>query len=494
MSSMRCIFMGVWMLCSVSACASENVVDGEMQVVDGEMEVADDEMMMDGVDDEMDVADDEVDVVADEAEGVDVMLTYHRDLRPVVTKNCIVCHNSQGIAPFALEEYQDLIDNIFFVIPAVEAGVMPPWPADDTCHPITDSRSLDTETRSLFRLWRDQGMLEGDPGDYVMPEEPPKRSPLGDITSTIEMDTSYVAQRRTPGQEDEHRCFLLPVGIEQETYMRALQVIPSSRAVHHLQVHRIPMESVAEAEARDAGSPGPGYPCFGDSASGSYNLFSWHPGAEIIQFDDDTAAYLSAGSRLALQIHFNLDGFASDEEIPAERTRVNLWLLPEGEVPEYVVVRFFLSGGPINLPPGEPLVVIEQATRMGDIGVEGGSFAPGEFIGHTPHMHWLGQEFLAWLQPVGGEPACLVDVPKWNFDWQLDYWYPRERYIPFGADDVVTVRCGYDNSVENQPIVDGAQQAPQRVTFGQSSTDEMCLNHTWVRYDREAYLASRPGR
>jgi hypothetical protein len=128
---------------------------------------------------------------------------------------------------------------------------------------------------------------------------------------------------------------------------------------------------------------------------------------------------------------------------------------------------------------------------MGDVGVEGGAFAPGEFVGHTPHMHWLGRQFLAWMQPASGDPTCLIDVPSWDFNWQLDYWYPREKYIPFDENDVVTVRCGFDNSPENQQVVQGMRLPPRQVLFGESSTDEMCLNHTWVRYKRDAYLTAR---
>ena len=430
-----------------------------------------------------------------DGDGPAEALTYHRDLRPVIYTSCLACHHETGIAPFGLETYEELVNTIFLVIPAVEEGVMPPWSANDDCHEIADSRRLDDDTRALFRQWRDDGMLEGDPADFVMPERVREKPPLGFATRTMEMAESYVPVRTLPGEEDEQRCFLLPEGIEEETYMRALEVVPSTRAVHHLQVHRIPAASVAEAERRDAEAEGPGYPCFGNSASGAYNLFSWHPGAEIIQFGEDEAAYLSPGSRIALQVHFNTDGFGRDEELPSELTKVNFWMLPKGELPDYVVIRFFLSGGFLNLPPGESSISVDRATTMGNVGVEGGdTFMPGEFIGHTPHMHWLGVDFNVEIERPDGERVCLIDVPKWDFEWQLDYFFPRDAYVPFGPDDIARVHCGYDNSPANQPIIQGVQQAPRRVYFGQSSTDEMCLNHTWVRYKREDYLAARPAQ
>jgi len=417
-------------------------------------------------------------------------VTYHRDLRPVVEESCLPCHESGGIGPFALESYDDLVGSFPLVLPAIESGAMPPWPAADGCHDIHGVRRLPDETVEMFRTWQAIEMPEGREKDY---EPPPgdELPPLGEPTLEITMDVPYATHRLQPGEEDELRCFLLPEGIDEESFMRALEVAPSTNTVHHLQVHRVPAESVAAAQEVDAVSAAEGWPCFGDSAEGSYNLFSWHPGAEVIRFGQDEAAYLSEGSRLALQVHFNADAYEVGEPIPEEQTTVRLWLLPQDELPDYVVVRFFLSGGAIFLPPGQQAVDVTQMNAMSDSVVEDGGFIPGEFIGHTPHMHWLGEGFNVTLHREDGEDECLIDVPQWDFDWQLDYWYPKDKYVAFDETDMVTVTCNYDNGPANQPYVGGQQQAPRFVTFGQSSTDEMCLNHTWVRYEREAYLAAR---
>jgi hypothetical protein len=43
------------------------------------------------------------------------------------------------------------------------------------------------------------------------------------------------------------------------------------------------------------------------------------------------------------------------------------------------------------------------------------------------------------------------------------------------AGDTVRLTCRWDNSAANQPIVDGVQQQPREVRWGESSLDEMCL-------------------
>lgn len=44
--------------------------------------------------------------------------------------NCTSCHHSGGIGPFALETYQDAVDNAANIQENVVGGEMPPWPAD----------------------------------------------------------------------------------------------------------------------------------------------------------------------------------------------------------------------------------------------------------------------------------------------------------------------------------------------------------------------------
>jgi hypothetical protein len=37
--------------------------------------------------------------------------------------------------------------------------------------------------------------------------------------------------------------------------------------------------------------------------------------------------------------------------------------------------------------------------------------------------------------------------------------------------------CEYDNSAANQPVIDGVQQPPKDVAWGEGTADEMCLNY-----------------
>ena len=54
--------------------------------------------------------------------------------------------------------------------------------------------------------------------------------------------------------------------------------------------------------------------------------------------------------------------------------------------------------------------------------------------------------------------------------------------LPLMAGDSVEAVCGYDNSVNHQPVVDGVKrEQPITVTPGEGTSDEMCLHYVWLR-------------
>jgi hypothetical protein len=74
-----------------------------------------------------------------------------------------------------------------------------------------------------------------------------------------------------------------------------------------------------------------------------------------------------------------------------------------------------------------------------------------------------------------GTSQCMLDIQNWDFNWQRTYWL--EHPITLLQDDQLRITCVYDNSQENQPTVNGVQQTPRRVRWGESSFDEMCMTY-----------------
>ncbi len=130
------------------------------------------------------------------------------------------------------------------------------------------------------------------------------------------------------GGKDEYRCFLLDPELAEDTFVTGAEVLPGRvEIVHHAIIFRVGPDEVATAEQADQGDPGTGWTCFGGTAfpgRGGANVVSaldsapwlsaWAPGGGENVFGPGTGVLLEAGSRLVLQVHYNLrNGAAPDD-------------------------------------------------------------------------------------------------------------------------------------------------------------------------------------
>jgi hypothetical protein len=89
------------------------------------------------------------------------------------------------------------------------------------------------------------------------------------------------------------------------------------------------------------------------------------------------------------------------------------------------------------------------------------------------HEHLLGKSFRMDLVHRDGSSSCLLSIPKWSFHWQATYQFKAP--ITTSAGDQIRVTCEWDNSAQNQPIVDGRREPPREVHYGETTADEMCI-------------------
>ena len=67
------------------------------------------------------------------------------------------------------------------------------------------------------------------------------------------------------------------------------------------------------------------------------------------------------------------------------------------------------------------------------------------------HMHVRGKSFQYQhqLTTADGKSETLLDIPHYDFNWQLRYDYAQPRVIPAGS--TVKVTAVFDNSTNNNP-------------------------------------------
>ena len=97
-----------------------------------------------------------------------------------------------------------------------------------------------------------------------------------------------------------------------------------------------------------------------------------------------------------------------------------------------------------------------------------------------PHMHLLGTSIaVSALFAKGGE-TTLVDIPHWDFHWQGGY--ELQKAVKLAPGDSVRVKCSWDNSAAHQPLLAGVKAQPRDVSWGEKTTDEMCLGFLYITF------------
>ena len=108
----------------------------------------------------------------------------------------------------------------------------------------------------------------------------------GERRVTVRMPAAYTPSAPTGVGTDDYRCFLLDPKITTDSYITGFNVRPGNPdVVHHVILFRVPPDLVAQAERKDAETPGQGWTCFGTSGlsnDGSIDdapwLGAWAPG------------------------------------------------------------------------------------------------------------------------------------------------------------------------------------------------------------------------
>jgi hypothetical protein len=401
--------------------------------------------------------------------------TYYQDVKPIVDAKCTMCHVAGGIAPFPLDSFAEIVDRASVVKEEIAAGTMPPWPPNDDCNDYVGNRSIDDAQRQTIIDWVDQGAKPGDPANPGAPLDV-EQIALSRVDRTLEMPVDYTTTA-TALAPDDYRCFVLPWQETGTKYVTGFRATPGdARIVHHVVAFLAEPGQVATYNALDAAEAGVGYTCFGGSGGPSMTLVgTWVPGQLGSDFPAGTGLRINEGSAIILQVHYNV----TTTQPGPDRTSLEFKL--DDTVTK--VARTLPFANPTWLSnPASMLIPAGASDHVHQFQIN-----PSLFLGYSTfdiyaaglHMHQLGTRAKLELVPGDGSPnKCVLQIDDWNFHWQGSYGLRQP--MRFSPGDQLRIECHWDNSPEHQPIVNGQQQPPRDVTWGEGTSDEMCLGGFYV--------------
>ncbi|MDO8307929.1 MAG: monooxygenase [Actinomycetota bacterium] len=333
----------------------------------------------------------------------------------------------------------------------------------------------------------------------------------GESLLPVSMARAYTPAKQN-GAWDDYRCFILDPRLDADAWLTGTRFVPGNAAVvHHIILFQLDADRVAAAQEKDAAEPGAGWSCFGgpglqvttkparSAFSAAPWLAAWAPGGSDHVIPDGLGVRMAAGSRVILQVHYNLRAGRGPD-----RTRLELRTRPADHSMTALHTR--LLAAPVELPclPGEKGRLCDRSASIADTVKRFGYGAletisglasvcrptsPNPGPGQTqscvwgvpedmivyaaaPHMHLLGSSMTIESNPGTPRAQTLLDVPRYDFDRQGATWLAQP--VLLGAGDALRITCTWDTALRRLlPAFAGVK--PRYVTWGEGTTDEMCL-------------------
>lgn len=369
-------------------------------------------------------------------------VTYHRDVARIIQANCVECHHSGGVAPFALYSLDAVIEHAGMIRKQVERGAMPPWfaaPLEGVTHsPWGNDRSLSGRDRADLLAWLASDRPQGDVADAPMPRQFPVEWSIGkpDAIIAAAKPVAVKAEGTMPYQH-----VMVTTDFPEDRWVRGYEILPTAReVVHHVIV------TVFEKGRKVRGG--------GDEGTEGY-WAAYVPGNTKQIYPEGFARKLPAGATVSFQIHYTPNGKAVEDT-------VRMGLLFAKEPPEYVVHTSSLANHRLSIPAGAANHV-ETAQRKLPVDINA--------MAWMAHMHVRGKAFKFEAIAPDGKTETLLDIPRYDFNWQLRYDYALPRFLPRGT--TIKITAVYDNSSANPANPDPTKT----VRWGQQTHDEMMIGY-----------------
>jgi hypothetical protein len=408
-------------------------------------------------------------------------VTFSEHVAPIVFANCTPCHRPGEAAPFSLMSYRDARPLARAIAAATASRAMPPWKAGLSDYPFVNARQLTGVQIATIQRWVSDGAVEGDPARLPALPKFTEGWQLGPPDLTVTMDQAFEVPARGP---DIYRNFVVPLNLDRDTWIRAIDFRPSARSVVHHSLFFL--DATGASRERDASDPLPGFPggmgggrvagagrgrgglqaLLGAPGSAAGNdpvarfagqLGGWALGGRALELPSGLAFFVAKGSDLILSTHFHPSG-----KVAHEKSTVGFYFAPSPPTQAFTTVQlppiFGVFEG-LDIPPDDAHYTLKDSFVLP---IDVRAFSTGA------HAHYLGKQMRLTATFPDGTMKTLLRIDDWDFSWQERYRFAEFVSLPKGTR--LDAEISYDNTAANKR---NPSQPPVRVSWGEESTDEM---------------------
>jgi len=403
-------------------------------------------------------------------------VTFHKDILPILQRNCQTCHRPGQVAPMSFLTYQSTRPWAKAMKAAVAAKKMPPWFADPQVGHFSNDRSLQQSEIDTIAKWADSGAAEGDAKDAPPPVEWPEGWQIQPDIIVKGPATEVPAHPKN--NVIEWISVTVPSGFTEDTWITSVQIKPEYPAVtHHICLGFNPHTPdvkyfVPEWQDKERGEDGSALPdkgpTFGRFTGRPRSMVEdcYLPGNIAADYRGINAAKLvPAGSDITLNLHYTPNGTAVTDHV-----QIGFTVTKDSPERRYLS---FSSSAPTNpklfaIPPNDPNWQSPPAEATFDQDVE--------LVYMMPHMHVRGKDMTYTLEYPDGRKEVILNVPHYDFNWQLGY----ETSIQVPKGTKLRIDAHFDNSPNNKFNPD----PNKTVYYGEMTWEEMMFPFFGVVVDK----------
>ena len=406
------------------------------------------------------------------------VITYSKDVAPILQRHCVVCHRANDIAPMSLMTYDEVLPFARMMRESVVQRKMPPWHADPKVGEFTNDARLSDEEIATIDAWVKGGTKQGEamdaptaavltPGWHIKP----------DVVLTIP------EQMVTKAAQDDYEYIYVPTNFTEDKWIQAAEVLPGDRrVVHHATVSVINQAETAkhleehakanagedkyhyrtgkvlhlrpDAPVIDDGCSAPDGGGIPGEPSGYLNIVPaiYLPGHLAEVRPPGYALRIPAGGVLQFQIHY------SNHHGLDVKDRTSIGLVFAREAVKHEIGQYEIWNNMFLIPANDDNHRVTSCFTL-----------PKDVIAvaYTAHMHFRGKSMTTTAIYPDGREEVLLNVPHYDFRWQETYFLKKQFVLPKGTKLMTTAY--FDNS-KNNPLNPDPSKA---VRWGEPSDEEM---------------------
>lgn len=375
-------------------------------------------------------------------------ISYTKDIAPILSAKCVTCHQEGGIGPFAMKDYATVKGFAPMIREAIRTSTMPPWHPDPTIGKFKHDASLSRDQVKTLVHWIEAGAPRGAGDDplakatSVAPEWPLGKPDLVINAPAFTIPASGVVQYQYPTTANPQT---------EGRWVKAASIMPGDRrGVHHILAGYI------------SGTPKPG-PASAGQWEANYGEYA--VGGESFQVPDGLGIYLPPGGHMGFQMHYTPYGKEA-----VDNSKIGFYFYPEEQKPEKIMRHTVIADNFIELPPET-----DMHKEVAYLTFPKEALLYSVFL----HTHYRGEAGRLDMVLPDGTKKALINLPRYDFNWQRTYDFAEPVTVPAGAKLVATYL--YDNSVRN-----GANPDPKAtVIWGDQSWEEMHYTSLYYQWTDE---------